>query len=502
LKPARNLSVAFILIAAGCLLLVGLAQWSDSGIGVGGVFAGHTKSGILVLVSRLIGAMGVIWLGWFALNLAAAIMSIAAQLQPDNEHHSKASPNVAQTFTIRAFRFGSVINKLTAAISGRLSAYSDRIADLETQIEHLQIQIQLSKSQKRNIEAIIYSIRDAVIVTDESGRLLMANEAAGRLFGFDYRDSQHKPVADLVGESKREFADLLSRVAQTKGKVKRRQIDFLEAEKPKSFDCIISCVHDGNEQVCGVVAVLHDVTREKEIAQMKNDFVSHVSHELKTPLASITAYAEMLCEGEAQDEQTRKEFYSVIHDQADRLNRLIEDILNVSRIESGLIKVEKKPVSLTMLMQEQLRMIKGYAEEKNIEVISQKPIVFDRVAVDKDMMSQVIVNLLSNAIKYTPSGGSVRIESEVDELARVARVRVTDTGVGIPEDEIERVFDKFYRVQANKNQAKGTGLGLNLVKQIVEKVHSGRVFVTSKPGVGSTFGFELPLATAEALETV
>jgi signal transduction histidine kinase len=112
------------------------------------------------------------------------------------------------------------------------------------------------------------------------------------------------------------------------------------------------------------------------------------------------------------------------------------------------------------------------------------------------MVAQVIVNLLSNAIKYTPSGGSVRIQTEVDDVAGLARVKVTDTGVGIPEDEIEHVFDKFYRVSANKGQAKGTGLGLNLVKQIVEKIHNGRVFVTSRPGTGSTFGFELPLATA------
>ncbi|MFB0555844.1 MAG: sensor histidine kinase, partial [Phycisphaerae bacterium] len=146
----------------------------------------------------------------------------------------------------------------------------------------------------------------------------------------------------------------------------------------------------------------------------------------------------------------------------------------------------------------QLQMIKSYAEEKNIDIIGQKPIVFDQVYADKDMISQVIVNLLSNAVKYTPSGGSIKIESEVDEIASLARVSVTDTGVGIPEDEIEHVFDKFYRVGANEKQAEGTGLGLNLVKQIVEKVHDGKVFVTSQVGVGSTFGFELPLATRQA----
>jgi two-component system phosphate regulon sensor histidine kinase PhoR len=235
---------------------------------------------------------------------------------------------------------------------------------------------------------------------------------------------------------------------------------------------------------------------------MKNDFVSHVSHELKTPLASIMAYSEMLSDGEADDEQTRKEFYSVIQNQAKRLNRLIEDILNVSRIESGLIKINKVPVSLTILIEEQLQMIKSYAEEKNIEIIGQKPIVFDQVYADKDMISQVIVNLLSNAVKYTRPGGSVRIKTEVDEIAGLARVSITDTGVGIPENELGHLFEKFYRVEANKNVAKGTGLGLNLVKQILEKVHNGRVFVESKVGVGSTFGFELPLATREPVEAM
>ncbi len=140
-------------------------------------------------------------------------------------------------------------------------------------------------------------------------------------------------------------------------------------------------------------------------------------------------------------------------------------------------------------------MIKGFAEEKNIEVIGQDPIVFDQAYVDHDMMAQVIVNLLSNAVKYTPAGGKVSVKTEVDDGDNLVRVKVSDTGVGIPVDDINHVFDKFYRVGANKKQAKGTGLGLNLVKQIVEKIHNGRVFVSSEVGKGSTFGFELPLAS-------
>jgi two-component system phosphate regulon sensor histidine kinase PhoR len=325
----------------------------------------------------------------------------------------------------------------------------------------------------------------------------MANEAAGGLFGFDFRNSQRKSIDALVDPDKQQFVEFLKRSRQSKSRAARQEIEFADTDQPRTFDCIVSCVHDDKEQVCGAVAVLHDISREKEISQMKNDFVSHVSHELKTPLASITAYSEMLADGEAEDDQTRSEFCSVIQGQAARLNRLIEDILNIARIESGMVKVEKKPLSLTMVIEEQMQMIKGFADDKNIDVEGQTPIVFDQVYADKDMISQVIVNLLSNAVKYTPAGGKVTVETEVDDVAKIARVSITDTGVGIPADEIEHVFDKFHRVSANNKQAKGTGLGLNLVKQIVEKVHNGRVLVTSKQGEGSTFGFELPLATAK-----
>jgi two-component system phosphate regulon sensor histidine kinase PhoR len=426
--------------------------------------------------------VGVICLGWYWLKSAGRITSIASETK------------------------NSKLKTQNWVIDERFERYTNHIAELEKQVKDLQIQVRLSQRRGENTEAIIYSIRDAVIVIDEFNRLLMANEAAGRLFDFDFKNSQHKPIRELIGPDQSKFADILSRSQQSKGRATRQEIEFLEDfpanEGAKTFDCIVSCIYDEREQVCGTVAVLHDITREREISQMKNDFVSHVSHELKTPLATITACSEMLCDSEARDGQTRKEFHSVIRDQAERLNRLIEGVLNISRIESGLIKVTKEPASLAMLIEEQMQMIRSYAEEKDIEIIGQKPIVFDQVYADKDMIQQVIVNLLSNAVKYTPGGGSVKIETDVDEIAGLARVSVTDTGVGIPEDEIERVFDKFYRVGANKDQAQGTGLGLSLVKQIVEKVHNGRVFVSSQVGVGSTFGFELPLAAREAAGAV
>jgi len=466
-------ATATVMISLGVAALTGL---NDSGIGEG------WRNGFVALrlIACCVGAVGVIVLGLAARRLVGVITSIARQLTADASGQMTL-PAVAEA---------------AATVHETLEAGADRVAHLETKLNDLRLQSQLSDRRQRQTEAIIYSLRDAVVVVDASDRLVMANEAAARLFEFESEGAAGQPLVELVGGQHQDFVQLLQQSRKSGIEGTRREMQFVRADGPHTFDAIVSCVHE-QETVSGVVAVLHDITREKEISQMKSDFVSHVSHELKTPLASITAYSEMLVDGEANDEETRKEFYNVIQTQAQRLNRLIEDILNVSRIESGLIKITKEPVSLAILIEQQLKMIQGFAEEKNIAVTGQIPIIFDQVYADKDMISQVVVNLLSNAVKYTPPGGKVRIETQVDEVERLARVMVQDTGVGIPAEELEHVFDKFYRVGANKKQAKGTGLGLNLVKQIVEKVHGGRVFVTSEVNVGSTFGFELPLAAAE-----
>lgn len=449
--------------------------------GTAGRWRGHLFA--LRLAICCIGAVGVIFLGLAYHRLAEVITSIADRLDAGPMGGVDKAPK-----------------DLVKAITSHLESRQQSVRQLEADMKDLQLHSRLSDRQKRHTEAIIYSLRDAVVVIDEADRLLVANEAASCLFGFDLEAARHQPVSEVMKGQYKDFVQLLQRSRQSGLEGTRRELEFTGPESMHTYDAIVACVHEDG-RVCGVVAVLHDITREKEISQMKNDFVSHVSHELKTPLASITAYSEMLVDGEADDEQTRKEFYGVIQSQAQRLNRLIEDILNISRIESGLIKVQREPVSLTILIEQQMQMIKGFAEDKNITVSGQEPIVFDQVYADTDMISQVVVNLLSNAVKYTPPGGSVTVSTEVDEAESIARVTVTDTGVGIPADEVDHVFDKFYRVGANKKQAKGTGLGLNLVKQIVEKVHNGRVFVTSEVGVGSTFGFELPLAAAEMAKT-
>ena len=463
-------------VAVASLLLAALAAGQNSGIGVGW----SNRMVVLCLITYPVGAVGVIFLGFGYHRWTEAVTSIASRLA--------AGQPLPQ-------RVPGALGAFLDALNRHVDACNDTVRRLQDELRNLQIRSQLAERETRHTEAILYSLRDAVIVIDGSDRLLMANEPAARLFHFQAWQAHHEPLADIIGATHAEFIELLQQSRRSRTEATRRELQFPQDERTHTFDTIVSCVQEEGK-VCGVVAVLHDVTKEKEIAQMKNDFVSHVSHELKTPLASITAYSEMLVDGEADGEETRKQFYAIIQSQAQRLNRLIEDILNISRIESGLIKVNKEQASLTILMEEQLQMIRRYADEKQITVTSPKPIIYDQVYVDKDMISQVIVNLLSNAIKYTPAGGSVTVGAQVDGTAGLVRVTVTDTGVGIPEEEIEHLFEKFYRVRANNRYAKGTGLGLNLVRQIVETVHGGRVFVTSKVDVGSTFGFELPLATA------
>lgn len=373
-----------------------------------------------------------------------------------------------------------------------VDALNDKLQAAQTRISDMNLRMQLVQRRKSSVEAILYSIRDAVVVVDDCDRIILANDAAEKLFGFCFDSNVSLSAGACLSDS-----GLLPLIQKSRsGRIAhvRHEISVQREGEPAVFDAVLSCAEDDAGHISAVVAVLHDITREKEVAQMKNDFVSHVSHELKTPLASINAYAEMLVDGEAQDAETLAQFCGVIQSQAQRLTRLIEDILNISRIESGLIKVSKDHHSMAMIIRDAVEMIKSYAQEKAITVNAQAPILYDQVHIDRDMLSQVVINLLSNAVKYTPAGGSITIHSQVNDADNCITVSIADTGVGIPPEDVEHVFDKFYRVEANNKYAKGTGLGLNLVKQIVETVHGGRVFVTSTVGKGSTFGFELPLA--------
>ncbi|MDD4888517.1 MAG: ATP-binding protein [Phycisphaerae bacterium] len=375
-----------------------------------------------------------------------------------------------------------------------LTRIKSRIEQLKLQKRELDIQIRVADAEKRHTEAIIFSISDAVLVTDSFDELVLANESAERTFGFTMSRMYRQPMARIINDS--EFVKLVTDTRSENTERRRRVVEYSRqvAGEKRTFNVTLSGVMDAKGECNGVVAVLHDVTREKEVAAMKTDFVSNVSHELRTPLSSIKAYVEMLVDGEAEDETTRREFYDIIQNETDRLGRLIDNILNISRIESGVVKIHKEPLALTSVIKDALEVARPQAVAKRIQLVDELTPVFYQVLADRDMIYQAILNLLSNAIKYTPDGGRVTIRTVVDEGKKTVRTEIKDTGVGIPPEDMPRLFEKFYRVESSKKMAKGTGLGLSLVKHIVETVHAGEVGVFSKVGQGSTFYFQVKLA--------
>jgi two-component system, OmpR family, phosphate regulon sensor histidine kinase PhoR len=393
-----------------------------------------------------------------------------------------------------------ILRPLTRAINELAEMAQHSVGDAARRVKEMEIQLKVVAAERQDAQAILYSISDAVLVSNPFDELVLANDAAAKVFQFDLEQVGRAPVDRVVKDAK--IVELIRDMRQSHSTSGRRIVEHrfktTENGKPadKTFKITLSCLSDptSDGKAAGVVAVLHDMTREKEVAELKSDFVSSVSHELRTPLASIKAYVEMLIDGEADDEKTTREFYEVIQNEANRLSRLIDNMLSISRIESGLVQVNKHPQSLTIIMKEAIEVIAPQARTKRIQIVDKLTPVFYQTVADKDMLYQAVLNLLSNAVKYTPEGGTVTVETIVDESKKLVVGRISDSGVGIPPKDLPFVFDKFYRSEANNHMAKGTGLGLSLVKHIVETVHHGRLYVQSEVGKGSSFGFELGLA--------
>jgi signal transduction histidine kinase len=248
--------------------------------------------------------------------------------------------------------------------------------------------------------------------------------------------------------------------------------------------------------VQGIVAVLSDITELKELDQMKTDLMSMVTHEIRTPLATVRGFAQILLKGGIPAEKS-KEFLEIINRQSNRLVNLVNDFLDITRIESGRQAITKTPLSIEKLIQNALLDLKPLADDKSIALQYNSPgEEIPEVFADRNLMEQVLINLLSNAIKYSPKGSKAHIR-----LLRengFVRVDIKDTGLGIPRDALPRLFEKFYRVRCDdRKDIIGTGLGLSLVKQIID-VHQGTISVESEHGVGSTFTVKLPIKAPDS----
>ena len=378
------------------------------------------------------------------------------------------------------------------------NAFNDMSAKLHAYGEENIEQLTLERNK---FEAVLLSIANGVVVCDNNDKVVLVNKHAQDLLELDNEqimDSRIQDYIDTEGnfcfrEKIEEFKALPLEEREKAPTVFNIQVD------KRTIKAIVSPMFTRNRDYLGYIIVLIDITKETEIDLMRSQFISNVSHELRTPVTVLRSYIDTLYNyGDEFDKATQKEFMGTINDEIIRLNTMVNDILDFSRLESD-YELEKLPNNIVELVESAVKQVQILLEKSKIKLVIQKEGEFPNFMFNYNSIERALINLLSNAIKYSPENTTitVKIEREGDN----AKVSVTDQGCGIAPEHLKRLFDRFYRVENATHTIKGTGLGLQLVKTTIEKHHGGKVFVTSEVGVGSTFGFTLPL-TVNAAQSV
>jgi two-component system phosphate regulon sensor histidine kinase PhoR len=374
---------------------------------------------------------------------------------------------------------------------------NDEVADLKRAISEMAIRfasrIEDSSKEKNQLQAVFEGMSEGVLVVDEKGRIRMVNEALGRLFPLP------SPVADkgpLEVIRNVQLESSLRNVLEGGGH-SVFEIDVPGVEM-KSLEVNVLPIFrapteaNGQRRVMGAIAVFHDITRLRKLETIRQDFVANVSHELRTPLTTIKGYAETLLEG-ALNEDVAPRFIEIIKRHTDRLTKIVEDLLALSTIESREFCLTLETLSVSDLIDDVIDFLKEPAEKKSISITRTDLPSPLYVHGDRKHLEQVLINLIDNAIKYGRGGGNITI-SAVGTNGEEVQITVRDDGVGIPRQDLNRIFERFYRVDKGRSQELGgTGLGLSIVKHIVQ-AHGGRVWAESTPGKGSTFFVTLPKA--------
>ncbi|WP_315118070.1 two-component system histidine kinase PnpS [uncultured Clostridium sp.] len=365
----------------------------------------------------------------------------------------------------------------------RVNIYSrDEIGQLSKTFNNMANKLQVTINdvidKQNKLEAILTSMDSGVIAVDKNFRVIMINPYANKIFGID-KDIIGCNLLDHIRSF--ELEDILKNTVD-----EYREIKILS---PKERDLRIKTADINNgRQLIGIVAVVQDVTDIKRLENMRSQFVANVSHELKTPLTSIKGFAETL--RYVEDSANKEKFLNIINDEAERLTRLINDILTLSHIENSR-DVKKELIDIDKVVDDVGHLVGNYAEKKNISLNIEGDKCL-KIYGDKDRFKQMVLNLVDNGIKYTEDNGEVSIKKESKDKNVVITIR--DTGVGMPKDHIGRIFERFYRVDKARSRAEGgTGLGLAIVKHIVLSFN-GRIDVESEVGKGSKFIVTIPIS--------
>ena len=378
-------------------------------------------------------------------------------------------------------------------LSRRLRRYpKNEVGDLgrtfDAMADTVQEKIEDVTRTRDRLEAVLWGMSEGVLVTDGKGRILLANQALLELLGL-----RRNPRGKLVSEIVRN-ADLLEAVRLARGGQRQiwRQIRILKPS-PRHMDLrVVRLAAAGDQDGAGCVAVLHDITELKRTEEIRKDFVANVSHELRTPLTAIRGSAETLLDGALDSPTDARRFLDMIRRHADRLELLSEDLLALSRIESGQGASEKEEIPAGELADTLINTMATAAADRGIQLKETPPPKGLVIKANRRDIEQALLNLLDNAVKYTEPGGEVELSFAVKK--NEVRISVSDNGVGIPQEQQERIFERFYRVDKNRSrQMGGTGLGLAIVKHLANAL-GGRVELKSSPGAGSTFTLVVPIS--------
>ncbi|MGA2070390.1 MAG: ATP-binding protein [Sedimentisphaerales bacterium] len=355
--------------------------------------------------------------------------------------------------------------------------------------------------EKEVLAVTLSSMGDAVIAVDAQNRITLFNKTAEQLTGWRFEEVRGKPVDEIIRivneQTKQPANSPIDSVLESREIESGSDHDALIArtgrERPISATAAPIRRNDGT--MTGIVMVLRDVAQQREIDRMKSDFISSVSHELRTPLTSIKAYAETMLDDPNMPQSTRQEFLQIIDEESDRLTNLINGILDISKIESGTIEIIRKPINIASVAKRAAESLEYVAGKKKVRLQTDIAGHLPELLGDENKIYSMLTNLINNAIKFTPENGTASVSAHFVNNELV--VKVSDTGMGIPKDDLNKIFGRFYRVHRPGKQIQGTGLGLAIVKEIVMR-HDGRINVESEIDKGSTFTVYLPVAQQPA----
>ncbi len=384
------------------------------------------------------------------------------------------------------------VNQKIAEVTTELqNKYETALAEKEKEQEVVQLKYKNVVQEKNQSEAILQSLAEGLVVVNSKGDVVMMNPAAEKILGVQ----KDKKIGHPLQEDMKEEG-VISMVNETKAKGEK-VVEFSSAQQEtrKIIRSSSAIVENENGQTVGMVSVLTDITKQRDLDRLKNQFVSNVTHELRTPIVATQKALDVIIDkaaGPITDDQAR--FLDIARRNMDRLNRLINDILDFSKLEAGKMTLEFASVGPGQVVEEACTALSMWASSK--EILLERKVAADlpEVRMDPHRVIQVINNLVSNALKFTPKGGRVTVEVKRSSSGQEVEFSVEDTGIGIAKEDLRKVFERFLQVgERRQTDVSGTGLGLSIAKEIVE-LHGGRIWVESEKGKWTRFLFILPIA--------